>query len=314
MTLYIPDCTEKTKRSAKISFLCTLVYKPIYSPFSPPKKKTFSFSPSPSFFHNKMSQSQKNYFTLTQQKPIKSGLLNRRQQQAGYLQPLELPSLPPLSQLLPTNNSNNNDKDSSKTKTDSTNNAAVEAAAAAAAAAAASVAGMIPASTNTFAPQQTTTIHPGQFQLNSSSNPILVNNNPSTTADMVAAAAAAASMMSFDPMYAMPTQPGLTTDPVTIINPIEFNNQIINQRTRQSSNASNSSVEKVYSFVEIPGTNQKKRPRRRYDEIERLYHCNWPGCTKAYGTLNHLNAHVSMQKHVIYPMFTLSNMYIHFLL
>ncbi|KAG1056062.1 hypothetical protein G6F43_002015 [Rhizopus delemar] len=255
-----------------------------------------------------MSQSQKNYFTLTQQKPIKSGLLNRRQQQAGYLQPLELPSLPPLSQLLPTNNSNNNDKDSSKIKTDSTNNAAVEAAAAAAAAAAASVAGMIPASTNTFAPQpqmiydytmpqQTTTIHPGQFQLNSSSNPILVNNNPSTTADMVAAAAAAASMMSFDPMYAMPTQPGLTTDPVTIINPIEFNNQIINQRTRQSSNASNSSVEKVYSFVEIPGTNQKKRPRRRYDEIERLYHCNWPGCTKAYGTLNHLNAHVSMQKH-----------------
>ncbi|KAE8245302.1 hypothetical protein A4X13_0g5995 [Tilletia indica] len=41
----------------------------------------------------------------------------------------------------------------------------------------------------------------------------------------------------------------------------------------------------------------KKRPRRRYDEIERLYRCNWPGCTKSYGTLNHLNAHVAMQKH-----------------
>lgn len=25
--------------------------------------------------------------------------------------------------------------------------------------------------------------------------------------------------------------------------------------------------------------------------------CNHPGCTKAYGTLNHLNAHVLMQKH-----------------
>ncbi|KAI8984657.1 hypothetical protein BDF20DRAFT_861092 [Mycotypha africana] len=48
----------------------------------------------------------------------------------------------------------------------------------------------------------------------------------------------------------------------------------------------------------IPGTTQRKRPRRRYDEIERLYHCNFPGCTKAYGTLNHLNAHVSMQQHV----------------
>lgn len=41
----------------------------------------------------------------------------------------------------------------------------------------------------------------------------------------------------------------------------------------------------------------RKRPRRRYDEIERLYHCKWPGCQKSYGTLNHLNAHVAMQKH-----------------
>ncbi|PWN50502.1 hypothetical protein IE53DRAFT_92118 [Violaceomyces palustris] len=45
------------------------------------------------------------------------------------------------------------------------------------------------------------------------------------------------------------------------------------------------------------GGSGKKRPRRRYDEIERLYPCNWPGCTKSYGTLNHLNAHVAMQKH-----------------
>ncbi|KDN37218.1 hypothetical protein K437DRAFT_218104, partial [Tilletiaria anomala UBC 951] len=41
----------------------------------------------------------------------------------------------------------------------------------------------------------------------------------------------------------------------------------------------------------------KKRPRRRYDEIERMYACSWPGCSKSYGTLNHLNAHVAMQKH-----------------
>ncbi|GBE86657.1 hypothetical protein SCP_0905370 [Sparassis crispa] len=45
------------------------------------------------------------------------------------------------------------------------------------------------------------------------------------------------------------------------------------------------------------GNAVKKRPRRRYDEIERLYQCSWPNCTKAYGTLNHLNAHVTMQKH-----------------
>lgn len=54
---------------------------------------------------------------------------------------------------------------------------------------------------------------------------------------------------------------------------------------------------KTYAFVSLPGNTVKKRPRRRYDEIERLYTCSWPECTKAYGTLNHLNAHVTMQKH-----------------
>jgi hypothetical protein len=54
---------------------------------------------------------------------------------------------------------------------------------------------------------------------------------------------------------------------------------------------------KTYSFVALPGNTVKKRPRRRYDEIERLYQCSWPDCNKSYGTLNHLNAHVTMQKH-----------------
>jgi len=62
--------------------------------------------------------------------------------------------------------------------------------------------------------------------------------------------------------------------------------------------ASGSNIDnKQYSFVALPGNAVKKRPRRRYDEIERLYQCSWPSCTKAYGTLNHLNAHVTMQKH-----------------
>ncbi|KAF8892148.1 hypothetical protein BD779DRAFT_94679 [Infundibulicybe gibba] len=58
-----------------------------------------------------------------------------------------------------------------------------------------------------------------------------------------------------------------------------------------------SNSNKTYSFVALPGNSVRKRPRRRYDEIERLYRCSWPECTKAYGTLNHLNAHVTMQKH-----------------
>lgn len=52
----------------------------------------------------------------------------------------------------------------------------------------------------------------------------------------------------------------------------------------------------TYNFIPLP-SQPKKRPRRRHEEIERLYNCNYPGCNKAYGTLNHLNAHVSMQKH-----------------
>lgn len=52
----------------------------------------------------------------------------------------------------------------------------------------------------------------------------------------------------------------------------------------------------TYNFIPLP-SQPKKRPRRRFEEIERLYDCNYPGCNKAYGTLNHLNAHVSMQKH-----------------
>lgn len=50
-------------------------------------------------------------------------------------------------------------------------------------------------------------------------------------------------------------------------------------------------------FVSLGGPAPKKRPRRRFDEIERLYICGWNGCEKSYGTLNHLNAHVAMQKH-----------------
>lgn len=50
-------------------------------------------------------------------------------------------------------------------------------------------------------------------------------------------------------------------------------------------------------FVSLAGPAPKKRSRRRYDEIERIYPCGYKGCDKAYGTLNHLNAHVAMQKH-----------------
>ena len=40
-----------------------------------------------------------------------------------------------------------------------------------------------------------------------------------------------------------------------------------------------------------------KRPRRRAEEVERLYACTWEGCDKAYGALNHLNTHVRNTNH-----------------
>ncbi|KAF8845075.1 hypothetical protein BDN67DRAFT_893227 [Paxillus ammoniavirescens] len=69
------------------------------------------------------------------------------------------------------------------------------------------------------------------------------------------------------------------------------------QHSQLKGGSNSPSNSKQYSFVALPGNAVKKRPRRRYDEIERLYQCSWPDCAKAYGTLNHLNAHVTMQKH-----------------
>ncbi|KAK4447054.1 hypothetical protein QBC34DRAFT_450421 [Podospora aff. communis PSN243] len=68
-------------------------------------------------------------------------------------------------------------------------------------------------------------------------------------------------------------------------------------QTPTTSTTSSNRQSQVYSFVPIPGAQQHKRPRRRYEEIERMYKCGWNGCEKAYGTLNHLNAHVTMQAH-----------------
>ncbi|KAG9121184.1 hypothetical protein FRC07_002964 [Ceratobasidium sp. 392] len=55
--------------------------------------------------------------------------------------------------------------------------------------------------------------------------------------------------------------------------------------------------QRTYAFVSLAESAIRKRPRRRNDEIECLYSCSFEDCTRAYGTLNHLNAHVSMRKH-----------------
>ena len=266
---------------------------------------------------------------------VKSGgLLNRRQQhqQAAYLQPLELPSLPPLSQLLPN-----------KSKKESNNPTATQVSTDAATVAAAVAAGMIP--DLSYQPKNNVLFNEFNTNNNTAYSNDPTNTTVTTTAttnmaqlmDPVAAAAAATGVatndfptdLPLDSIYNIqPTvasmDPSTTTEPSSTMYLSNFDhslmqqhqpplpmqshhqqyqqhqhqNQHQQQRARQLSSSSSSSAEKQYSFVAIPGTNQKKRPRRRYDEIERLYHCTWAGCSKAYGTLNHLNAHVSMQKHV----------------
>ncbi|KAH8898428.1 hypothetical protein GQ53DRAFT_837335 [Thozetella sp. PMI_491] len=52
----------------------------------------------------------------------------------------------------------------------------------------------------------------------------------------------------------------------------------------------------IIPLVAVAGSRQPKT-QARYEEIERMYACAWEGCEKAYGTLNHLNAHVIMQSH-----------------
>ncbi|GMK55311.1 hypothetical protein CspeluHIS016_0203670 [Cutaneotrichosporon spelunceum] len=47
-------------------------------------------------------------------------------------------------------------------------------------------------------------------------------------------------------------------------------------------------------------TNHPDRPRRtrrRYEEVPRIYMCNWPECDRGYSTLNHLNTHIGNKKH-----------------
>lgn len=75
------------------------------------------------------------------------------------------------------------------------------------------------------------------------------------------------------------------------------NSSISNPLDRHDTHDQTDEHGKVYSFMPLESVFQQKRPRRKFNEIERLYKCNYQNCTKAYGTLNHLNAHISMQEH-----------------
>lgn len=74
--------------------------------------------------------------------------------------------------------------------------------------------------------------------------------------------------------------PGLPAPPPPGLQMYPYNARLIDERRRI-----------------ILATKPKKRKRKKYNEVERLYKCNFPNCNKAYGTLNHLNCHIVLQKH-----------------
>lgn len=107
-----------------------------------------------------------------------------------------------------------------------------------------------------------------------------------------------------DPYGPSPPNTGTSTSSAPPLGSMNYGNfgsqsqmSSLQRGTNTNANLAGDANNKTYSFVALPGNTVKKRPRRRYDEIERLYQCSWPDCTKSYGTLNHLNAHVTMQKH-----------------
>lgn len=103
------------------------------------------------------------------------------------------------------------------------------------------------------------------------------------------------------PHYHLPSPPTSVIDGV-LVNHYHHNHHPHDYHHPNNQHVVNGGItnnsQKVFSFVPLPGLNQKKRPRRKFHEVERLYQCNYQDCTKSYGTLNHLNAHVSMQRHV----------------
>lgn len=53
----------------------------------------------------------------------------------------------------------------------------------------------------------------------------------------------------------------------------------------------------IQSSQEYTDNRRGRRFRRRYNQIVRKYMCSFPGCTKSYGSLNHLNTHIVSKKH-----------------
>ena len=41
----------------------------------------------------------------------------------------------------------------------------------------------------------------------------------------------------------------------------------------------------------------QKRRRKLSKEVDRYFHCDYPGCYKSYGTVSHLNTHRKQKQH-----------------
>ena len=51
------------------------------------------------------------------------------------------------------------------------------------------------------------------------------------------------------------------------------------------------------SAQETRAEKERKRRRRKHDQIDRKYSCDYPTCSKSYGTVTHLNTHRIQKGH-----------------
>ncbi|KAG6887733.1 hypothetical protein C0995_013288 [Termitomyces sp. Mi166 len=107
--------------------------------------------------------------------------------------------------------------------------------------------------------------------------------------------AVAQSSPTIETLYEAPHTGMESTSALGPLNPVAqlFTPKVeINPDTRDSS-------DKTDSSATLPGStaSEKRQLQGGQYDAKRVYQCFWPGCNKWYETLNHLNAHITMQNH-----------------
>ncbi|ODQ44201.1 hypothetical protein PICMEDRAFT_13755 [Pichia membranifaciens NRRL Y-2026] len=89
--------------------------------------------------------------------------------------------------------------------------------------------------------------------------------------------------------------PGVYYDNAKLRFDLNTNASLVASATGETTAGTYSNHTSQSKHIVTPTT--RKRKRRKYREIKRYYKCQYGDCDKSYGTLNHLNFHIQLQKH-----------------